>query len=142
MHRIVVGLLLAAAAAAVAAGVGAGARTAGSAKNCPDVVGPKWTYKTGTARNAPVYSGTHYTLSVLRISCAAATPLVKRVAVVTWHGNGLKLLKGYGCGAGVLPGAKLVAGQCVSATAAGPTRNPKSFSWTPDILDSTSKRVS
>ena len=140
VHRIVLVPVLAVAAAA-AATAGAGARSAPS-RTCPDVVGPEWTYKTGTATNAPVYSGTHYTLSVRRISCSAAAPLVRRVVVITWRGNGLKLLKGYGCGAGVLAGAKLVAGQCVSSNAASPTRNPKSFSWTPDILDPTSKRLS
>jgi hypothetical protein len=133
--------LLFTAALVVATGVAAGAAGSQALGKCPDVVGPAWTYKAGTGKNDGTYRGTHYTLSVVRISCSAATPLVRKVAVVKWSGNGQKLLPGYGCGAGVMRGARLVAGQCVTATAAGPTRNPKSFSWTPDIQDPTSKRV-
>jgi hypothetical protein len=125
----------------------AAARLAQASEHCPDFTGPAWTYKNASAPSAPVYAGKRYTYTTVRLSCAAALKLVRKVIAKTARPPGpaaLKYLPGYACtpSSTYLYGKKMFGGQCFSANAAGNgPGSGGSFSWSPDTLDPTSRRV-
>jgi hypothetical protein len=139
------GLAVLCAAAAVAGP--AAARPSQTSGHCPDFTGPAWTYKNASAPSAPVYAGKRYTYTTLRLSCADALKLIRKVIPKTAHPPGpaaLKYLPGYACvpSSTYLYGKKMFGGQCFSANAGGNgPGNGGSFSWSPDTLDPSSKRV-
>jgi hypothetical protein len=143
-------VLLVAATALFAVAVVAGpatARPARAATACPDFSGPVWIYKTGVGASAPIYKGTRYTFSTVRLTCPAALRLIRKIIPKTAQAPGpaaRKYAAGYGCivGSQWLIGKKMFAGQCFSAPSGkvGPGA-AGGFAWSPKLLDPSSKRI-
>ena len=111
---------------------------------CRDFTGPAWTYANGTSAKAPVYRGTRYHYATVRISCATAQRLIRRVITQVWRGNGPfapNYVRGYGCGGRVPVGKRMVAGFCFSAPGMSSQEDTTSFSWSPAVDDPSSRRI-
>ena len=122
----------------------ADAKVSRAGRACPAFTGPAWRYSTGTSPTAPLYRGTRYEYSALRMSCAGALALVRKAISKPWRGVGalaLRIVPHYGCLGHVPNGQKIVAGYCLSSPTAGKPPGATSFSWSPQIHHPSSQRI-